>query len=80
MKDWEDDPEEPDESEMDFGDSADLRPCPFCKKAIDEQADVCPHCGNYISDEKVKDRKPMWFVIAAIAIIAAILVRWVAKR
>ena len=76
MSDWEDDPEEPDESEMDFGHSADLQTCPFCKKAIYDQAEVCPHCGNYVVDEVAKDRKPLWFMIAAIAIIAAIVLRW----
>jgi hypothetical protein len=74
MSDWEDDPEEPDESEMDFGDSADLRPCPFCKKAIYD------HCGKYISDETTTQRKPLWFVITAVAILAAILLGWVLRR
>lgn len=53
MSDWEDDPEEPDESEMDYGDS---------------------------TDEAATDRKPIWLVLAAVAVIAAILLRWVARR
>jgi predicted nucleic acid-binding Zn ribbon protein len=80
MSDWEDDPDEPDESEMDFGDSADLRPCPSCRKPIYDEAEVCPHCGNYVGEEKAKHRKPLWFVLAAIIIIATILLRWIGHR
>lgn len=76
-----DDRELPDESDMDDddgGDSVDTEPCPFCGKPIYEQAQVCPHCGNYICIEDVRSsRKPLWFIIGAIVAIAVVVLVWV---
>lgn len=59
-----DEREWPDES--DVGDEEATSPCPFCGKAVWEQADVCPHCRNFISFDGPPRRKPWWILVGAI--------------
>ena len=61
-----DDSEFPDHSDVDDSESTDIESCPMCGKLIYEQAEVCPHCGNFISAEHARHRKPMWIVIGVI--------------
>jgi hypothetical protein len=78
------DREMPDAADVDApGDSADVdtEPCPFCRKPVYERAEVCPHCGNFLSREDAiaprrEGRQPLWVIIAAIACLAAILFVW----
>lgn len=44
-----DDHDDPLESDMDDSDDPELIPCPYCKKPITEEAEICPHCHNYVS-------------------------------
>jgi predicted nucleic acid-binding Zn ribbon protein len=71
-----DDAESPDVADTDAEDSIDATPCPYCRKPIYEQAQLCPHCGNYISTEHAPGRKPLWIVIGVIITLAIILL-WV---
>ena len=67
------DSESPDPSDADTDadeNSIDTIPCPYCDKPIDEQAEICPHCRNYISREQISARKPLWMIITAVVIIA----------
>lgn len=76
-----DEREEPEDSDVDDSDSVDTVRCPYCRKPIYEQAEVCPHCDRYISREDAPpDRKPLWIVLTVLACLAAILVGWVLKR
>lgn len=52
-------------------------PCPYCRKEILEDADRCPYCENYISDEdRPRDRKSnVWIVLMILALLAALI--WV---
>jgi predicted nucleic acid-binding Zn ribbon protein len=59
------------------GDSADTDPCPVCGKPIYEEAQRCPHCGNYITREEPHGRQPLWIIVGTIALLAAIIVGWV---
>jgi hypothetical protein len=61
----EDDPEAPDQSDMDISDEPDLAVCPHCRKLISEETEQCPHCGDYISPQSHLG-KPAWFIIVAI--------------
>jgi hypothetical protein len=68
-----DDREAPDPSDRDDidDDDAETVSCPHCRKSVYEQAEICPHCGSFISfsDER---RQPLWIWIAAIlALIGA---------
>ena len=70
------DDELPDESDMspdEDGASIDLEPCPFCGKEIYETADICHHCGSFVSRETPRLRAA-WIIVlifAAAAMIAA---------
>ena len=66
--------EDPDESDMDDGDSGtEESDCPYCGKAVYEQAEVCPHCRNYISREDAPRRLPRWVWTAAVLALAGML-------
>jgi predicted nucleic acid-binding Zn ribbon protein len=58
-----DDRELPDPSDMDQDDYTVMSRCPYCKKMIDEQSEVCPLCGNFISAEDQPKKVPIWAVV-----------------
>ena len=47
--------------------------CPYCGKAMYEDAEVCPHCRSYISDEDAPRRLPRWVWTAAVLALAGVL-------
>lgn len=67
----------PDPSDMDSGDEPGLEICPYCRKLINEEAQRCHHCGNYLSEEDAPLSKPAWFVIAVIITLAIVLLVWI---
>lgn len=79
MTDWEDheDPADSDIDDPSADDSVDLAPCPHCRKPVYDHAEVCPHCGSYISAEDAPRRRhPRWIVIVAILLLGVILFGW----
>jgi hypothetical protein len=51
--------------------------CPNCGVEVDEEANVCPACGDYIIPRIVlgSDARPMWYIaLGMIGIIAVLLV------
>ena len=63
---WTPDDEEDLEDE-ESGDSRETSPCPHCGEDIYDDAERCPACGMYISDEDAPRRGwPAWMWIAAI--------------
>ena len=78
----EDDRDDPDESDQDVGEDADgseLVPCPYCQEKIVEEAEICPHCGSFISREEIPTSKPRWFTIAVVVTLILVLFVWVIK-
>lgn len=74
------DRELPDEADMDSDDDDELAetvPCPYCRQEAYEQAELCPHCGRYMSDEDAPARKPAWLVVAVFVCIVLVLLVWV---
>ena len=70
-----DEPQDPDESDIDDSDDPELVPCPFCRKSISEDADICPHCRNYMSHEDPAvptSWRPIWVIVAAVLALAAV--------
>lgn len=67
---WEDGSNQWDDDE--YGDDEDEEPtifCPNCRAEIWEEAERCPECGEYISDEARIDRRtlmPRWIMLTAI--------------
>jgi len=75
----EDDPNDPDESDQDYSDDPEFVRCPYCRKLISEDAEMCLHCGSYISQEDAPPSKPRWFVIGVVVTLIVVAVVWVIK-
>jgi predicted nucleic acid-binding Zn ribbon protein len=75
-----DDTELPDESDLDDTDEDETQPCLFCGQPVYEQADVCPHCGNFISFEDssptAQRRYPLWILIGLLLALAVMVLGW----
>jgi hypothetical protein len=65
-----DDRELPDPSDMDEHDEPDLLPCPNCRRMINEDADWCHHCKQYVVPEPARSK---WRAIVVGAILATML-------
>ena len=50
----EEDRDLPDPADMDESDEPDLLPCPNCRRMINEDADWCHHCKQYITHETAR--------------------------
>jgi ribosomal protein L37E len=79
--DYEDDPDELDESDMD-GDEGnefvETIACPHCGKAVYEQAERCSACGRYLSEEdSPRTGHPRWVIATTLLLLAVILYGWV---
>jgi len=83
---WEDDPDDDadggDEPDDDFegaqdDDESETVPCPYCRRAIHEDAERCPYCEQYISREDAPPgRKPWWIILGAALCLFAVY-RWI---
>ena len=71
---WAED-EEADDSDMDDSD-ADLLSCPSCGKAVHEDTQQCPHCGDWITPIHADKpwKRAVWAVAAVLVIISLIVV------
>ena len=50
--------------------------CPYCREPVYEDAQRCPHCERYISEEDAPpSRRPVW-IIAGILVSLAIALIW----
>ena len=49
--------------------------CPNCRQAVYEDAEQCPHCGHYLSDEDRTGRKPLWIIIG-FALCCVVVIYW----
>jgi hypothetical protein len=53
-------------------------PCPYCKRDIYDDAERCPYCENYITEEDTppSPRKPWWLILGVLACMYAVY-RWI---
>jgi predicted nucleic acid-binding Zn ribbon protein len=70
------DPLASDQDPADALDAEETVPCPFCKKPIHEDADVCPKCGNFVGSGDAPRRVPVIVWVGAILALLCVLV-WV---
>ncbi len=60
------------EDDVDGDDADDTIPCPHCRRQIHEDAQRCPYCETYLSEEDtVSSSKPWWVVLGAILCLYA---------
>jgi len=67
------DPEGPDESEMDYSDEPDLEVCPNCRRMISEEAERCPHCGEWVNPGQAPMSARAWIVIVLVIVAMIVL-------
>lgn len=67
---WDDDDDrECDDEDEDWSDDdeVDTIPCPHCGQDVHEEAQFCPRCENYLSEEdSPSPPKPWWMLIGAL--------------
>jgi len=74
--DWENDDEVDSYDEDDCDDEPTI-PCPWCRREIHEDAQRCPYCEHYLSNEDAPPpRKPWWIIVGAVACLY-ICYRWI---
>ena len=70
------DREDPDDSDVDEDDDPPVVSCPYCGKAVSEEAEMCPHCKSFISFEDAPRRVSGWWV-AGVVVCLLIVLTWV---
>jgi len=72
------DRELPDRTDMDEEGAPETMPCPYCKGEVHEEAEICHHCGKYISRETSPIGTPVWLIMGAIVCLIIVLWVWMA--
>lgn len=62
--------------EWDRDDDDETYPCPYCGEAVYEDAEWCPHCEKYLSDEDAPAATKPWWIIAGVLAILATMYWW----
>lgn len=73
--DWDDD--EPSWDEDAEGDDDYTLPCPFCKRPIHEDAQRCPYCEHYISEEDRPPQRKAWWIVIGALVCLYVIYRWI---
>jgi predicted nucleic acid-binding Zn ribbon protein len=78
-EDWDDDLQEHEWPEEDDDDEEEPTvPCPYCSALIHEEAQQCPECGEYISEEQRPAVRPPWWIVAGIVAALYAVYHWIA--
>ena len=73
--DWDDDFDADEGDDFDASNDEDETtiPCPYCRRPIHEEAERCPHCEQYVSQEDApSSRKPWWLLVGVAAGLYAV--------
>jgi hypothetical protein len=54
--------------------------CPYCREEIHEDAQRCPSCGHYISEEDAPPAAKPWWVLLGAALGLYAAYRWVVMQ
>lgn len=60
------------------GDDDETIPCPYCSRAVYEDAERCPGCGHYLSREDGPSRHPWWLILGVLLCLVVVL-GWVIR-
>lgn len=49
--------------------------CPYCREAIAEDSERCPHCGNWLSkdDSPLMPKSSFWLTMMVLAVLAVLV-------
>jgi hypothetical protein len=64
---WEEDDAESGDSPID-DEEVETTPCPSCRREIHEDAERCPYCEQYISQEDGGLSRKSWWIIVGVAL------------
>jgi hypothetical protein len=69
-----------DDEDWDYGEDEEepTIPCPHCRREIHEDAQRCPYCEKYLSDEDAPPARKPWWIIAGALLVMYIVFRWMA--
>lgn len=77
---WDDDEPTSDDSDDDYGYNGDEEsetiPCPQCRRQIHEDAQRCPYCEHYLTEEDAVATSKPWWVVAGALVSLYIVYRW----
>jgi hypothetical protein len=59
--------------------AADTVPCPFCKRLVYDNAERCPHCGNYLFHDGASASRKPWWVLGGVLVCLAIVGYWISR-
>jgi predicted nucleic acid-binding Zn ribbon protein len=75
--DWENDDEGWEGPDQDEDEEDTTIPCPYCGESIHEDAQRCPYCENYLSEEDTPaEAKPWWIIVGAL-LCMYVIYRWI---
>ena len=55
-------------------------PCPHCGEPVYEDAERCPHCEQYLSDEDAPAEAKPWWIVAGVIAVLAMVYWWTVGR
>lgn len=51
-------------------------PCPHCGADIYDDAEQCPACGHYLTDEDAPAKPQPWWILIGVSICILIVIAW----
>lgn len=60
----------------------DTIPCPYCGRAIHEEAERCPYCESYISEEDTPEHQPRprpWWFLVGFLLCLIVIYFWIMR-
>jgi predicted nucleic acid-binding Zn ribbon protein len=53
--------------------------CPYCRAEIHEDAQRCPECGHYISEEDQPAQRRPWWIVVGVVVCLALVYLWITR-
>lgn len=76
---WDDndlDDEDDDSGDVESSEDDSTSACPHCGKAVYDDAEQCPACGEYLSQEDAAATPRKWWVVVTAVICLVLAIAW----